>query len=347
MKIIHTFSHSLTLSHAHVRFEDFGELQNLTRLDVNDNKLTSLPQSFGKLKKLKHLDAKRNLLGRLPDVFRSLTELELLDVENNELTTFPPSICCLSSLKKLYAATNHLTSLPENFGNLKSLIHLDLSENKRLGDLPASFAELPNVQILQLSLNSLKKLPDHFRSAPSLVRLLLDGNDIAAFPAWSGEMENLVELSMTGNRLLNEQLHENFGNVSTKLEVFNVAGNFLTKLPESLANLTNLKEIDIGSPLFEPERKAHLRHGNNISHLPRMFGKNFAHLRSLHIDECGLQELPERFGDGLPELQELNAHGNEFRRLPDSFCELIKLKICVLSMNCLEALPDKYVLIFS
>ena len=63
----------------------FPQLENLTCLYVNDNRLSSLPESMKFLKRLQELDLRNNRLKRL-DVVRELPDLRKLLVEGNPLT---------------------------------------------------------------------------------------------------------------------------------------------------------------------------------------------------------------------------------------------------------------------
>lgn len=82
-------------------------------LCLNDNELTSLPDSIGELKNLQSLDLWRNpsldwdvafkLLQKLPN-------LQKLYLRENQLKSFPASIGELKNLQMLYLSWNQLTS---------------------------------------------------------------------------------------------------------------------------------------------------------------------------------------------------------------------------------------------
>ena len=59
--------------------------KNLTCLSVNDNRLSSLPESMRRLERLQELDLRNNQLKGL-DVVRELPKLKKLMVEGNPLT---------------------------------------------------------------------------------------------------------------------------------------------------------------------------------------------------------------------------------------------------------------------
>ena len=118
--------------------ESIGQLrplQRLQRLDVNRNRLTTLPESIGQLTQLQELHLAYNLLTELPESIGQLTQLRHLDLSGNELTTLPESIGQLTQLQELGLSRNQLDSLPESLRKLRSLKRLWLRGNDKL-DLP-------------------------------------------------------------------------------------------------------------------------------------------------------------------------------------------------------------------
>ena len=88
-----------------------------------------------------------------------------------------------------------------------------------------------------------------------------------------------LNLSMLGMKFLLDE----FGYLST-LESFNISGNLISELPESLWNLHNLKELYLGSPVFG---------GNNITNLSANI-RNLENLEILDISLCdNLTTLPK------------------------------------------------------
>ncbi|MFX1275646.1 MAG: leucine-rich repeat domain-containing protein [Promethearchaeota archaeon] len=92
--------------------ENFGELDDLTKLTIKDNKLESLPESIGKLKNLKELDLSINQLTNLPESFVNLTSITKLDLSNNQFTQIPTQLWALKDLTELNMSNNPLD--PEN-----------------------------------------------------------------------------------------------------------------------------------------------------------------------------------------------------------------------------------------
>lgn len=316
-------------------------LTSLEEMTLGENRLHELPSSVGRLINLRSLVLNANRIESLPEEICNLAALEKLMLDENRLYNLPKNFGRLRNLQWLECPFNNLSELPEDFGSLTSLTKLNLSSNKKLAFLPPSFAELPNLEILDLSETSLKALPDQLKSSSKLQILMLDANELSLLPPWANNMPEIRQFSLKSNYVQGEPFTEEFGLVSTKIVHFDISGNMLSGLPESFAEITTLEYIDIGSALFEPERKRNLRNGNNILQLPKEFGVHLSNLRELRIDECAVEVLPTNFGRGLPNLVIFDSHCNNLVELPESFCLMAKLEMCTISMNGLQRLPER------
>eukprot|EP00826_Nyctotherus_ovalis_P009313 TRINITY_DN12452_c0_g1_i15.p1 TRINITY_DN12452_c0_g1~~TRINITY_DN12452_c0_g1_i15.p1 ORF type:complete len:715 (-),score=107.45 TRINITY_DN12452_c0_g1_i15:48-2051(-) len=118
-------------------------------LMIQFNKLTAANLSgFAKLKVLILDD---NLLTSLPDSIGELSSLEYLSVSSNKLFTIPSSISSLSStLRTLNLKDNAIRYVPYEIGTLTNLKILYL-EGNAFGHLPCSFPNLN--QLTQLSID--------------------------------------------------------------------------------------------------------------------------------------------------------------------------------------------------
>ena len=92
--------------------------------------------------------------------------LEDLNLMRNQLETLNPDICNFQNLLYLNLNFNPLQSLPEQFGNLNSLIELDLGKNTELRSLPESFKKLTNLEYLNL-----KSVPLSYQEKQKLPKL--------------------------------------------------------------------------------------------------------------------------------------------------------------------------------
>ncbi|XP_075086746.1 TMV resistance protein N-like [Nicotiana tabacum] len=161
-----------------------GMLKSLVKLDVSDcSKLEMLPEEIGDLQNLEKLDARRTLISRPPSSIVCLDKLKFLsfgqlESEEGQVAGYfvfpqvnkglrslddldlsfcnvidgglPEDIGCLSSLKVLYLRGNNFEHLPPSIAQLGALRSLDLTNCKRLKELP-DFVGMPNLETLNLS----------------------------------------------------------------------------------------------------------------------------------------------------------------------------------------------------
>ena len=97
------------------------QLPHLVHLNLNFNRITSLPESFGMLIHLEVLELSHNVLSKLPSSFSLLKSLRKLDLSNNELRTLRDSIGKLQKLKKLNVNNNLLEQIPLSLCLIDSL----------------------------------------------------------------------------------------------------------------------------------------------------------------------------------------------------------------------------------
>ena len=95
-----------------------GVIGYFTLINLEYNRLESLPESFGNLNKLKDLNLMYNRLSSLPKSFGNLFNLRALNISNNRLSSIPPPIKSLPNLRALDINSN------------KSINHRDLNKLK-------------------------------------------------------------------------------------------------------------------------------------------------------------------------------------------------------------------------
>jgi len=118
----------------------------------------------------------------------------------------------------------------------------------------------------------------------------LKNNNFFLYNLWSErhytylEVTDLYKIKKLDLSMLDmECLFSEFGYLST-LEEFNISGNYIAELPDSLWNLHNLKSLSLGSPVFG---------GNPFKELsPKV--KNLKNLEILDISLCNnITTLPK------------------------------------------------------
>ncbi|KAK9761160.1 hypothetical protein K7432_014140, partial [Basidiobolus ranarum] len=97
------------------------ELRNLVALRLEDNGLTSIPQSLFEINSLVELNLGYNQISVLPLEIGKLTNLEQLYLHENKLSTLPLQLGLLKRLKILDITGNKITWLPGCINDLENL----------------------------------------------------------------------------------------------------------------------------------------------------------------------------------------------------------------------------------
>ena len=138
---------------------EFNKFTECVELNINENKLSTLPVSIGDMKKLQYFWALHNLLTALPQSIGNCEYMQEMDVSFNQIMRLPEGICKLKDLKIFRANSNQLQSMPEDIGDLTQLKELNLGINA-IQFFPDSFINLKSLEILVLSHNYFARLPD-------------------------------------------------------------------------------------------------------------------------------------------------------------------------------------------
>jgi len=177
------------------------------------------------------------------------------------------------------------------------------NEDQQMKHLPAGLGTLVNLESLELScLEKLADLPTEIGKLRKLEELIIDnGNGCqmnVAIPASIGQLRNLRVLRLYG-ALDPRRIGPGETTGRTK------------RLPDALANLENLEELDLG------------RNGLR-SVAPQI--ASLRQLKRLALDYNRLREIPSFVGN-LKNLEELSLNSNGGVRLPQSLARLKGLRV--------------------
>lgn len=111
----------------------FEQLSSLVLLDMSSNRLTDLGKTVGFLVNLEELNLNKNSLTTIPADFSKIKKLKKLYLRSNALTEFPTSILTCTELEDLDLSLNQFTSVPADIKNLKKLKTLNLVGNNLSG----------------------------------------------------------------------------------------------------------------------------------------------------------------------------------------------------------------------
>mmetsp|Transcript_31254 Transcript_31254/g.93807 ORF Transcript_31254/g.93807 Transcript_31254/m.93807 type:complete len:1472 (-) Transcript_31254:63-4478(-) len=273
-------------------------LNDLTTIDLHNNKLKALPESIDRIAGLVVLDVADNRLDSdardypIPEgFFVSCTELRHLNLANNRLRRLPPQIAAAVQLQTLILSGNPLGDCPlRTVLQLTALDSLDLSNTGRsVSGLPDELARaLASLRSLNLAKNKLECVPLGVAGLPALERLDLGDNAIATLPD-----------SMTG---------------CSRLQVLVLSRNRIESIPEwFLQAMPQLRRLYVNR--------------NRLLSIPARIGR-LLQLEQLFLARNNLTELPQELFTGCRNLVLLKVTDNQLRTLPDAVHGLKALEVC-------------------
>ncbi|KAL2911175.1 hypothetical protein HK105_209362 [Polyrhizophydium stewartii] len=226
-----------------------GGFRHLRSLWLDQNKITSLPDSIGSLKELTHLYVLQTRL----HLMAMFSRTRCRDLTSNQLSSLPASLGGLSKLQGLFVGRNKLTVVTEQIGSLKGLLKLSLNFNQ-LSTLPASIGSLTKLQAFWVGHNKLTVVPEWTGNLKELTNLDFEANQISEFPESIGELTKLQELWAGENKLTG--VPSSMGNLM-ELATLSLSQNQLWSLPHSLNQLKKLKTLYLyGNPVSTDQLKA-------------------------------------------------------------------------------------------
>ena len=122
-KISPKFSQSLSNEKVEAKIQEALEKQ-VSRLDLRNDEISSIPESIGKLTNLTSLSLSGRQLETVPESISKLTKLTSLYLSGGQLETVPESISKLTKLTSLYLSVRQLRTVPESIGNFTNLTRL-------------------------------------------------------------------------------------------------------------------------------------------------------------------------------------------------------------------------------
>jgi Leucine-rich repeat (LRR) protein len=213
----------------------------ITCLDLDSNKLSSLPREIALLFSVTQLLLSRNLLAELPSTFGELTNINVLALDTNKFRSFPSAILALHSMEKLTMGDNRLIEVHDGVWQLTSLVKLKLNANM-LTTLPLTFTRLTRLVSINISNNQLEgRLPDVLGTMANLEDVKLAFNNLTAFPADARHWTQLRALDLSGNKIGAIPL---FAASLTTLKKFVITANPLVIIPLQMGALVDLRRFE-------------------------------------------------------------------------------------------------------
>nr|CAH7767370.1 unnamed protein product [Callosobruchus chinensis] len=258
----------------------------ISKLYLEDLGITKIiPGAFNHQSSVQSIFLSKNNLYQIGDgVFNSLLNLEELDLSENEISYISEDAFSGVPLKHLNVSNNNISSIPNSLTHVQVL---DMSHNCIKSIPPRMFA----TSSLNISYNKIDKI--NLSYFPNISILYIASNAIENIDIVNTTMK---ELDLSDNKLttLPGDLKE--------LEVLNVTGNQISKLPNKTLIATNLKELILSD--------------NRISDIPAQYFRGLGKLEILDISKNSLSAFIFGTFDNLQSLKTLNISYNKFTISP-------------------------------
>ncbi len=285
----------------------------LTRLRLDRNFLSSLPEEMCELVSLKDIRLSSNSLMEIPFSMTALLRLSVFEAANNIFEEIPMTFRYWPNVKAINLAANSIASVPIWIEELLTLRKLNLSENQ-LQYIPTCVVNLTNLTSLTISENKLRNPPLCLVDAAdtgailrylAVIRMadtslcldsmnLTDVGDMGIL-AFAGK---LVSLSCSKNPI--PQLNGSVFKLAA-LTNLNISHCRFAEIPSAISSLTQLVCLDVshncltsaGASLGDCLLLVHL----NLSHNPALTQLEYALgkvslLTTLNVIGCKVQFPP-------------------------------------------------------
>ncbi len=248
----------LNLSRCNISTCNFGNLNQLQILILQQNKIEKIKECIDGMRNLRTLNLRVNNIHSFPTQINNLTFIEKIDLSRNYIQGAYFDFTRLKNIKSINLTNNQLQYIKFK-GTSETLLELNLSLNKikdlnnivfycpnlrKLGIIDNKIKDLSPICELKFlvelgaSYNKIDKIPDNIQNLKKLNVLSIDGNNIKNIPWNLSLLDNLQTFTASYNDL--ETITEEFGNM-TNLLVLSFEGNKKLKLPDSITKLTKLQ----------------------------------------------------------------------------------------------------------
>jgi Leucine-rich repeat (LRR) protein len=310
-------------------------IPTLRELKLAENDLQGdLSMVLSNLSALEVLEVQANKLSSIPGEIGSLPQLRILNVSDNHLRTIPQDIFASKSLLELQASKNRLEgSLFRGMSN-SGLHELHVANNSLTSLADGDAFTFPAIRTLNLSTNRLISLPD-VSSWTSLTSLLVGENKLKSLPKGFASLQQLRTADLTGNDIT--QLDDKIA-LMDGLEHLTIAANPLRERKFLSMNTEDIKR-DLASRLQPADDPATAdvdlddEATGTIEHSlwqPNRHGMLDLSNKALdNLDESGLKVFADQ-------IHQVHLQQNIFEAIPTTLTLLSHLTLLDLSKNGVE-----------
>lgn len=153
----------------------WSNLSSLTKLDLNNNQLTSLPSSMQSMPSLEILFLSENKFEAIPALIGKLKKLRVLSLRGNVITDLSSVNLPTATLEWLILTNNNIQIVDTSIKDLTFLKKLMLSHNN-ISVLPSELGDCHNLELVRLADNNIQTVPDSVLILSKLAWISLSGN---------------------------------------------------------------------------------------------------------------------------------------------------------------------------
>lgn len=312
-----------------------AQILTLRELKLAENDLSGeLSSALCNLTALEVLELQSNKLTSIPADFQRLTQLRILNVSENQLRSIPSEVFS-ATLIELQASKNRLEGALLSLDSVPHLQELNVAQNSLTSLCDEDSIDLPAIKTLNISTNRLKSLPEVFTWV-SITTLLVGENKLTTLPEGFTTLEQLRTADFTGNDLT--QLDEKIA-LMENLNHLTVAANPLRDRKFLTMGTDEIKR-DLASRLpateLPPDADEDFENGVTEEAQPKwqLTPSGTADLADKDLSELELDEITlEVFTSGLRQLQ---LQRNKFDIIPSITAQFEHLTLLDLSRNSIE-----------
>ena len=332
---------SLLLSYNQIQhINGIDKLNNLTNLDLNNNKISEFPLDILKLKKLSTLNLQNNDLNSIPNTLGLMNNLIRLNIEGNPLKRLVGKMrnCTTEELKnylKSRITEQDLDNTPMSkedlydINDVKDNLNNQIIQNIYNNGLMMKEMNLKNIPIEEMQnsikINSLNKIDFSknqindinnltyvLNRIESLSELNLSNNLIETFPLIILSLPNLSILNISKNKLnkfpYDEFTSTNLSQIKCDLTNLDISFNYLNKFPDVIGLFQNISNINLAS--------------NNIISIDNILNMKLFELDTINLSDNKIGKLPNKLYKIIPKLKCFLMSNNNLKDIPSDICLL-------------------------
>ena len=329
---------SLLLSYNQIQYiNGLDKCNNLTNLDLNNNKIADFPPDILKLKKLNTLNLQNNDLNSIPNTLGLMNSLVRLNIEGNPLKRLVGKMrnCSTQELKN-YLKTRITDADLENTPMTKDDLY-DINDETNMSNqilhnifnngLVMKDMKLTSIPVEEMQnsiqkntlnkldfsinqINDISNLTYVLNRIESISELNLSQNMIEKFPLIILSLPNLTTLNLSKNKLkkfpYDEFTSTNLSEVRSPLINLDLSFNYIDKFPDILGLFQNISTINLAT--------------NTIYFIDNISNMKLLELDTLNLSDNKIERLPNKLYKNMPKLKTFLMSNNNLRDIPSDIC---------------------------